>query len=247
MDLKGKTILITGATGGIGSGVAAYLAKLGARVVLTGRNEEKLQAVHAGLMGEDHAWIKADLSDLSCIGEVVSKAAEKGGLWGLVHCAGGGSITPLAALSTNVLSQHMQVNFFAFVELVRNMCKKKNMDPAGGSIIGISSFAAMEGERGQTAYSASKAAMDAAVHTLSFELASKGIRINSIRPGMIQSEATDKYLRDMGQERFDELVAKQLMGLGQPEDVAGLCAFLLSDCGRFMTGRNIYLDGGRFL
>ncbi|RHR51854.1 SDR family NAD(P)-dependent oxidoreductase [Clostridium sp. AF18-27] len=247
MNLSGKKILITGATGGIGSAVAQKLAASGAQIVITGRNISRLQSIFINLEGKGHAWIAADLSDISCIKDVIAQAANGDGLWGLVHCAGGGSITPLTALSANVLAQHMQINFYAFIELVRQMTKRKNLDPDGGSIVGISSFAAMEGERGQTAYAASKAAMDAAVRTLSQELVLKKVRINSIRPGMVQSEATDQYLCDMGKERFDMLVSKQLFGLGKPEYVAELCAFLLSESGRFMTGRSIYLDGGRFL
>ena len=245
-DLSGKRILVTGATGAIGGATARRLAEAGAQVAITGRNEERLRAVYNGLPGQGRRMIPADLSDLGGIASLVEQAADGQGLWGLVHCAGGGSITPLRAISANILQEHMQVNFYAFVELVRQMTKKKNLDPAGGSIVGISSFASDQGEQGQTAYSAAKAALDASVRTLSFELAPKGVRINSIRPGMIESEATEQYLRDMGRERFDDLVSKQLLGLGKPEYVANYCLFLISDEGRFVTGRNVYLDGGRF-
>lgn len=246
MNLENKRVLITGASGSIGSQVAMILSRYGARTVLVGRNKERLDAVLHQLDGDGHEIAAIDLENLDSLEQMVKQVAISGALWGMVHCAGGGAITPLRVLKTNVLEQHMRINFYSFIELVRQVTKKKYMMPEGGSIIGISSFAASEGEQGQTAYSAAKAAMDAAVRTLSYELAPRKIRINTIRPGMIESEATDRYLRDMGREKYDELVAKQLLGLGKPQDVAEMCAFLLSDGGRFVTGRNLYLDGGRF-
>ena len=246
MQLQGKRILVTGATGSIGSQVSVTLAQRGAKLILIGRNQQKLQEVLGRLDGSEHEYIPADLQALEEIESLVSQAAQAGPLWGLVHCAGGGAITPLRVLKSSVLEQHMRVNFYSFVELVRQVTKKKHMCPEGGSIVGISSFAAGQGEQGQTAYSAAKAAMDASVRTLAYELAQRKIRINTVRPGMIESEATERYLRDMGQEKYDSLVSKQLLGLGQPRDVACMCAFLLSDCGRFITGRCLDLDGGRF-
>lgn len=246
MELHNKRILITGATGSIGSQVAITLSQYGAKVVLMGRNQKKLHTILQQLDGEDHESIAIDLQTSEHLEQAVEQAAAAGPFWGMVHCAGGGTITPLRVLKTSVLEQHMRVNFYSFIELVRQVTKKKNISSEGGSIVGISSFAAGQGEQGQTAYSAAKAAVDASVRTLSYELAPRKIRINSIRPGMIASESTERYLRDMGQEKYDALVSKQLLGLGQPCDVANMCAFLLSDCGCFITGRNLYLDGGRF-
>lgn len=245
--INNKTIIVTGGSGGIGSAVARSLAKKGARIVLIGRNYDHLLTTRNSLDGLGHEAISFDLSNTAGIEDIISQIAISGPIYGLVHAAGGGTITPLKSLSTTVLNSHMQVNLYAFIELVRQISKRKNLDPDGGSIIGISSFAAENGEQGQTAYAAAKAAMDAAVHTLSFELTPKSVRINTIRPGMVRSEATEKYIRDMGQERFDFLISKQLLGIGEPETIAEFCAFMIDEGSRFMTGRSIYVDGGRFL
>lgn len=246
LPLKGKRILVTGATGSIGRAVAIELAQQGAQVIASGRNKEKLSLLLKAMDGEGHETLSADIACVASIEGLVKQAVAGGKLTGLVHCAGGGLITPLRTLTQSVLEDHMRLNFYAFVELTRQFTKKKNVCEAGASIVGLSSFASTNGEQGQTAYSAAKAAMDAAVHTLAFELAPKKIRINSIRPGMIRSDATDGYLRDMGENRYNALVSKQLLGLGEPKDVAALCAYLQSDAASFMTGRCIYLDGGRF-
>ncbi|GGG71899.1 SDR family NAD(P)-dependent oxidoreductase [Paenibacillus radicis (ex Gao et al. 2016)] len=246
MNITGKKFLLTGATGVIGSAIALHLSKLGAQVVVTARDEKRLLELADSLHGTGHEYYACDLANLEEIGPMISRSAAISPFHGLVHSAGGGTIMPLRSLSASILHQHMQVNFYAFIELVRQITKKKQMHE-GGSIIAISSFAAENGEPAQTAYSAAKAAVDASVRTLSFELAPKKIRINSIRPGMIQSNSTESYERDMGQEGFKALVNKQILGLGQPRDVAALTTFLLSDESSFMTGRYVYLDGGRFL
>ncbi|BFH71641.1 MAG: SDR family oxidoreductase [Paenibacillus dendritiformis] len=246
MSITGKKILVTGATGGIGKEIAIHLSKVGAQVVVTARDKKRLGDLMIRLHGSGHEQYVCDFTNLEEIEPMISYSAAISPFHGLVHSAGGGTIMPLRSLGSSILHQHMQVNFYAFIELVKQITKKKHMYE-GGSIIAISSFAAENGEPGQTAYSAAKAAVDASVRTLSFELASKKIRINSIRPGMIQSDSTENYERDMGQEKFEALVQKQLLGLGQPKDVAALAAFLLSDESSFMTGRSVYLDGGRFL
>ena len=105
----------------------------------------------------------------------------------------------------------------------------------------------MEGEKGDTIYSASKAAMDAAVRTLAIELAPRKIRLNSVRPGMIETELSVGHKERMGEEAFYQLVEKQLFGFGKPDDVSAMCAFLISDASSFITGRYFYVDGGRFI
>lgn len=246
LDLTGKKILVTGAAGGIGQATAVYLSRLGARLVIVDRLDEALDITLHKLDGSSHQHFVVDLSDMPSIPKFIKESVELDGhkFSGFVHCAGGGKIIPLRAISTEALKDAMQVNFFAFIEIVKNITLKKYFTE--GSIVGISSYAAMEGEMGNTAYSAAKAAMDASVRTLSFELAEKNIRINSVRPGMIETDATKRYQQSMDPEQFEALVSRQLFGLGKPDDIAAMCAFLLSDASRFLTGRNIYMDGGRF-
>ncbi|WP_391572838.1 SDR family NAD(P)-dependent oxidoreductase [Cohnella sp.] len=246
LDLTGKKIFLTGATSSIGRASAIYLSKLGASLVLTGRNEPALAETFQMLVGDKHHMFTADLNDLGHIPQLIenSFAADGKKFNGVLHCAGGGRIVPLKALNIDILKSAMQVNFYAFIEIIKIITNKKYFKE--GSIVGVSSHAAMEGEAGQAAYSAAKAAMDAAVRALAHELAPKNIRINTVRPGMIESDATSKYRKSMDESQFSKLVNRQLLGLGQPEAVASMCSFLLSDASCFLTGRSMYVDGGRF-
>ena len=139
--------------------------------------------------------------------------------------------------------KEITVNYIAFIELVREFSKNKYSH--GGSIVGISSIAADRAEKCQTNYSASKAAMDIAVQALSLELVEKKIRINTILPGIIQTEMTVRA----AQRGIDisENAKAQILGMGEPNDIAAACAFLLSDMSKLITGRKIFVDGGRFL
>ena len=247
MDLSGKKILVTGATGSLGSEIAVKLSSLGAAVVVTGRNEDKLNAVFSRLSGGGHEKYVADISNIEEIESMINQTAKSGKYSGLVHSAGFAAYKPLRMISRAFLESSMEINFYAFIEIVKLITKKQNFCEQGGSIVAISSFASDSGEMGQVAYSASKAAVDAAVRTLSFELAPKRIRINSIRPGVIKSESLENLRNNSGDENVQKVIGKQLLGIGKPDDVANAAAFLISDYSVFTTGRYIYVDGGRFL
>jgi NAD(P)-dependent dehydrogenase (short-subunit alcohol dehydrogenase family) len=237
LDLTNKKILVTGASSGIGRATAIYLSSLGAKLVITGRNRPRLDDTMQQLRGNGHLQIVADLSELDDMSPLFDKATrDEVKLNGLVHSAGIVNVVPLNRLTKMKMLEEMNINYFAFVELVRQYAKKKYSD--AGSIVGISSIAADRPSQCQTSYAASKAAMDIAVRTLSNELAKKGIRINTVLPGLVRTEMTecitDYDLNDKG----------QLLGIGEAEDVAGVCAFLISDMSRFITGRRLFVDGG---
>jgi NAD(P)-dependent dehydrogenase (short-subunit alcohol dehydrogenase family) len=130
----------------------------------------------------------------------------------------------------------MDTNFYSFVEMVRQYVKRKYSD--GGSIVVVSSIASVQPEACQTIYAASKAAVNAVVQAVSLELAKRHIRINAILPGVVRP--------DQISPEVDELAKGQLLGLIDAADVAGAIAFLLSDMAKYVTGRNLYLDAGRF-
>jgi NAD(P)-dependent dehydrogenase (short-subunit alcohol dehydrogenase family) len=244
MSLEGRRILITGASSGIGRETAVLTSKLGASVVLVGRSEERLIQTLYMLENGQHSYFVIDLSIVEGIEEmfkkVVNGANER--LDGLVHSAGVINLIPLRNLTPKYIEATMKINFYSFIELVRLFSLKKYS--LGGSIVGVSSVASSRGEMCQTAYSASKAALDAAVRTLSYELVKKNIRINSVRPGTVYTEASKKSELQFGAELLDALKQKQLLGLGRPVDVSYMIAFLLSNASNFITGRSLDVDGG---
>jgi NAD(P)-dependent dehydrogenase (short-subunit alcohol dehydrogenase family) len=138
----------------------------------------------------------------------------------------------------------MSGNFYSFVELVKHFSKRKNNDN-GGSIVAISSIASKVGARGLTAYCASKGALESAIRSLALELAAKNIRINSIAPGMIETQIYDGLKEIINNKEFEvDLKKRQIMGVGNPEDVASAAAFLLSDASKLITGTSLVVDGG---
>lgn len=244
IDFSKRKILVTGASSGIGQATAIYLSKLGARLVLNGRNEERLKSTRLQLTGDRHQIAIADLVIEEDLSSLFEKSTEDGvKLNGLVHCAGIPFVMPLQSLTKKRLSEVMENNFFSFIELVRQYTKKKYS--SGGSIVCISSILSVQPRAYETGYIASKAAMNAAVGSLAFELAKKGIRINGVIAGNILTEMTKKTLQEYdNEEHLKNIIDKSLLGLGEPDDIASVCAFLLSDMSRFITGRNIYADGG---
>lgn len=246
MELTGKRILITGASSGIGQETAALISKLGAETVLIARREEQLKETLSKLAGSGHKYYCYDLCNVDDIEILIGTVISEGGsIDGFVHSAGIGNYRPLKLMKPNFLKEVMEVNFYSFVELVRCMTKKGFYND-GMSIVGISSISSQQGNQTKIAYSASKAAMDAAIRCMAKELAPKRIRVNSIVPALIKTQLYDVFL-DMGGESEDakNIMARQYLGLGEPQDIANMAAYLLSDASKFITGTSIAVDGGR--
>ncbi len=245
VDLSNKTVLVCGASSGIGRQTAITLSELGARVVLVARREDKLAETLGMLCGEGHLYRVFDLSNTDEIeGFIKQLANDVGALDGVVYCAGISATRPLKMLKPAALKEVMNINFEAFVETVRCSAKKRAFNE-GMSIVGISSISSTVGSLGKTAYCASKAAMDAAVRCMAKELAPSKIRVNTVCPGIIETELFEQFKSNAGDSRDAQIkLERQYLGVGQPGDVASTVAFLLSDASRMITGASIGVDGG---
>ncbi len=245
MDLSGKRILVTGATGGIGSETAVQLSRLGANVVICGRNEKKLQGVFECLEGEGHARYVFDLNDIDSIEGFIKQINDEQGVFnGVAFCAGIAPMRPLKMTKRKNMIEVMDANLFSFIEIVRCITKKNGFADEG-SIVAISSTASIQGKQSKVAYSASKAALDGAIRCLVCDLKKKKIRVNSITPCWVNTKMYQGYI-DRYPDTFEvqEINEKQYMGVTEPIEVANTAAFLLSDAAKTITGTTVLIDGG---
>ena len=238
-SLEGKTILITGASSGIGRATAVVCSQYGGRVVVTGRNEVRLAETLAMLAGEGHETIVCDLTSDEDIKTLVCKLSK---LDGIVHCAGTQQTWITKMLDKATLQRLMDTNFFSAAVLNAALMKAKLL-VKGASVVFVSSAAASRvAEVGNAAYSASKGALTAYSRVLAAELAPRNIRVNTISPGMVRTALMDKF--DVTEEEFLENEKQYPLGYGKPEDVAYAIVFLLSDASRWITGTDLLMDGG---
>ncbi len=245
-SLSGKKILITGASSGIGRATAITCSRLGAVVMLLARNEEQLKLTLHSMEGKGHDFFLYDLCNVEGLGKLINEIVEKEGpLDGFVHCAGVDYLKPLSALKPEAFNEIMAVNFYSFVEIVRSLAKRKAHHP-GMSIVGISSVSSLRGDKAKTAYSSSKAALDASVRCMAKELSPKGIRINSVLPALIDTALSQCILdtADSAGNPMAQIGQRQYAGMGKPEDIAHFVSFLLSDDSRQITGANLDISGG---
>ncbi len=246
VDLTGKQILITGASSGMGRETAILCTRLGAKVVLVARNEEKLKETMSLLSGDGHAYYAFDLSKVDEIeGFMKQLTAERGAMNGFVHSAGIGSTRPLKMLKPAALREVMEINFYSFIEIIRCLMKK-NAFCEGMSIVGISSISSKQGNQTKTAYCASKAAMDASVRCLAKELSDRKVRVNTVNPALIRTDIYQQFLDKSGDsDDAKSIVQRQYLGIGEPIDAANMIVYLLSDAAKFITGSSVDIDGGR--
>jgi len=237
--LEGKTILVTGASSGIGQGIAVTCSKMGAKVIINGRNTIKLQET-SSLMESDSAIIMAgDLTDAETLVSLVGALPK---LDGVVHCAGIGQRIPCKDLQEENLSQVMEVNFKAPVLLQAELLRQKKINKAA-SIVFIASIASWSPSFGNSVYSASKGAIISYANCLALELAPRKIRVNCISPAMVWTDLILSDGTDEDQLKEDEQ-KYPLKRYGQPEDIANLAVYMLSDASTWMTGSNVKISGG---
>jgi NAD(P)-dependent dehydrogenase (short-subunit alcohol dehydrogenase family) len=242
--LRGRTVLVTGGSSGIGRETAIVLSELGARIILSGRNRQQLAVTVESLLSDGHAIEPFDMTDLEAIPDWVKSLAQRYGAFaGMVHAAGIRKTGGLRGLSVAVLHQTFQVNLDSAVMLAKGF-RQKGCCAAASSVVFVSSASALVGAPATAAYAASKAALIGLTRSLAIELAREGIRVNCLAPGMVQSEMTEQIRQTLTAEQFAAVVAQHPLGLGTTWDVACAAAYLLSDAARWMTGHTLVLDGG---
>lgn len=238
-SLKGKTILITGASSGIGQATAVECAQMGAEVVITGRDTERLQAT-ADLVGTTKTLIAADLTNQEDVERLVASLPP---LDGAVLCAGNSTTLPLQFGSREKFDEMFNVNFFAPVELLRLMYKKKVLQK-GASVVLIASIGGTHSFMpGNGVYGASKAALNSLMKYAAREYASRKIRVNSICPGMVDTPLIHRGT--ITEEQLAEDAKRYPLGrYGKPDDIANGAVYLLSDASSWLTGHDLVIDGG---
>ena len=239
-SLKEKTILVTGASSGIGQETAIQCSRMGARVIITARNEDRLKETLSQLEGDGHRMLMAELTQQEELEKLVNAIDTVNGV---VLCAGKGMTSPFPFSTRDKYDSVFDVNFFAPVELLRLIYKKKLLNK-GASVVLIASIGGTHSFMpGNGVYGASKAALNAVMKYAAREYASRKVRVNSICPGMVDTPLIHRGT--ITEEQLVEDAKRYPLGrYGQPEDIANGAVYLLSDASSWLTGHDLVIDGG---
>lgn len=239
-SLEGKTILVTGASSGIGQSTAVECSKLGAKVVITARNEDRLNETLSMMEGEGHQLIIAEQTDSDQVNNLIANLPA---LDGVVLCAGKGMTLPFPFCTRDKYDEIFNVNYFAPVELLRLLVKKKKLTPCA-SVVFVSSIGGVESfSLGNGVYGASKAAINSTMKFCARELAAKKIRVNSVNPGMVNTKLIKGGSISEEQHQLD-MQKYPLKRYGEPEEIAYGIIYLLSNASAWVTGHSLFIDGG---
>jgi NAD(P)-dependent dehydrogenase (short-subunit alcohol dehydrogenase family) len=242
-SLEGKTVLVTGASSGIGRAIAITCSQMGAGIILTGRNEERLKETLSQLHGTNHRYLIADLKEEKEIEQLVEQLPK---LDGFVNSAG--IVKPLLLAFTGVdeMNEVLQTNAISALNLTRLLIQNNKIKKEA-SILYISSINGNNcSSVGSSIYAASKAMLNGFMKAVALELASKKIRVNCINPGMIETDIFNGSNIDAEELEKDKL-KYPLKRYGKPEEVAYAAVYLLSDAAKWITGSSLVIDGGYIL
>jgi NAD(P)-dependent dehydrogenase (short-subunit alcohol dehydrogenase family) len=240
MELKGKRIIVTGCSSGIGEACAQIICENGGFVIGICRDAKKANLLKSPLRNSIKI-LEGDLTKIHEISNLLTGVEEK--IDGFVHAAGVDCLIPLQFAEAEQYREAMDINFGAFAFLCKEITKSRFKSQTQ-SIICISSIASIKARPGASFYSATKGAVDAFTKSLSIELASRGVRVNTICPGLVNTRLFQQFFSSLREEQRQKILDQHPFGVGDPSDVAELCLFLLSQRSKWMTGVNIVLDGG---
>lgn len=244
-SLQGKTILVTGASSGIGQSVAIECSKMGATVVITGRNKDRLQETNDMLEGSGHIQIPADLSSYPEIKKLVDECPK---LDGVSHNAGIAKIIPVKRISQENLQEIVGTNAFGPILLTQQLIRKKKINNRGSIVFTSSLSGVFCVHFGESMYAASKGALSGFAKGAALELAAQGIRVNCVNPSIIQTNIFKNEGEIISDEQMQEKIHNYpLKRLGVTTDVSWAHVFFLSDASTWITGINLPIDGGYIL
>jgi len=238
-SLINKTILVSGASSGIGRQTAISAAEAGATVIITGRNPAELDITFSQLKGSGHIQFVADLLDEAAVNDLVDKLPV---LHGLVHSAGLSSYMPANLIAKKHIEQLFGINYNAIVLITGKILQKKKMAPKS-SIVFLSSIATKHAYFAGSIYSSTKAALEAYSKTLALELAPKGIRSNCLAPSFVKTRMVEESEQTISPESMEKMKKMHPLGFGEPEDVANTVLFFLSDASRWISGVTLPMGG----
>lgn len=239
-SLEGKTVIVTGASSGIGKATAILCAEMGAKVVALGRNEQRLAETMAQLQGEGHIMSAFDLNDEKAMDAAIAALSL---VDGVACCAGVANMTPFQFVAKEEMDRVFSANFFSPVMLVNKLLKAKKLQK-GSSVVFVSS---VDGPKvvhaGNSVYSASKSALVGMARNMAVDLVGKKIRVNSVLPGTTDTEMirTANVTEEMLQETAKALPMKRF---AVPQEIANAIVFLLSEASSYITGAELVVDGG---
>lgn len=238
--LTGKTVLITGASSGIGRQVAISVSEMGGTCVISGRNEDALNETLSQLRGDGHSVVKTDVTVAAERDQLIQHVP---GLDGVAYCAGNVTHFPIKFMNQKHIDEMMHLNFEAPVLLIGGLLKAKKIKE-DASLVFMSSISGQFPPKGGSMYGASKAALESFVKTLAQEVVHQRIRANCLSPGMVRTPLYDRAEEAVTKEEMDKHVRNYPLGIGEPTDVANAVVYLLSPASRWVTGINLTLDGG---
>ena len=242
-SLENKTILVTGASSGIGRQCAVDCSKMGAKVLAIGRDLKRLEGV-VSEMANRGEFYQFDLTDIDGIKDLIKTVvAEHGKIDGFIHAAGVGTTSPVRFTKRDEYESLYRVNCLSACEIVKHLCGPNSFSN-NGSVVFIGSISSMIARKGLSAYAASKGALVSVSRVMALELATRGIRVNTISPGTIMTPMMQKALDAMDEDQKKKRCDGFPLGLGKETDISNACIFLLSDASRWVTGSNLVIDGG---
>lgn len=239
-SLDGKYILVTGASSGIGESIAIEISKMGANVLITARNQERLQNTFKQLNAKERKNTQI-IADISSVGGIDSLVRELPELDGIVLNAGILKTLPVKNITEESLINVFETNILSSIRFIQRMLKAKKIK-ANSSIVFISSISTFQVKKGNSLYSATKGAINSFAKVLALEVAPRGVRVNCIQPGFIKTRVLDEGA--LTEEQLQEHFKKYPLGIGSPEDIAYPTIYLLSDAAKWVTGSVFTIDGG---